>query len=349
MKGRIVWVFWLVVVLAVLTSTASYAWVAMNVSTRVRGIEVEALSDSVFLEISADADSGYDKNVTFDRIMYLDDNHDMRLSFVTYGRISAQGAIRVTPYIITKSNASSFSHGGKYDGNGRFFKAVKSDITGDYDSFVDITETLTVGQSLIGYYGITRGSWYTVSNTNVYEYYYEHVRGNGTVDYICIGKVPEGERLANRMFWGYANSTELDESQGSNVINIVSLDVPPAKYALHERIHLRCAEGTVDAKNLSISSVKVEGYKNYLTDTIRIMFIAKTENGETVTRFYSHRNPDSIDGFLFSDIEGNMGEVVTVDMYVFFDGTDEDAYDQGGILTRNDVVVKFAVDGHDYN
>jgi hypothetical protein len=44
-----------------------------------------------------------------------------------------------------------------------------------------------------------------------------------------------------------------------------------------------------------------------------------------------------------------MGEVVTVDMYVFFDGTDEDAYDQGGVLTRNDVIVKFAVDGHDYN
>ena len=344
MKGRIVWVFWLVVVLAALTATASYAWLAMNVSSRVRGIEVEALSSSIFLEISADEDAGYDTSISFDRVMYLDDNNDERLSFVTYRRISQQGALRITAVKLTS---------GAYDGRGQYFKAVKSDITGQNHSFVDITNTLSLGQSLDGFYTISRGSWYTVSNTGLYNYYYEQVRSDGTVDYVCIGTVPEGEILSGRLVWGYAKSDDLDDPQTENVINVVSLDVPPdvplGKYCLKETVYLRCAEGTLSAKNLRVDSVEIDGYKNYLTNAIRIMFVAKSSRGETVTKFYNHRNPENFDGSLFTSLIGDGEEVVTVDMYVFFDGTDEDAYDQGGILTRNDVIVKFAIDDHDYN
>ena len=342
MKGRIVWVFWLVVVLAVLASTASYAWVAMNVSARVRGIEIGAETDSVYLEISANAGAGYSDSVTFDRVMYFDDNDDARLSFVTYGRISSHGALRATPYIITASDA-------KYNGTGTFFKAVKSNITGEEDDFIDISDTLKVGDSLVGYYGITRGERHHVSTTSDYNYYYEHERSDGTVDYLCIGKIPVGEQLANRIFWGYATSTNLNESQGKNRLNILSLDVPPDKYALHETVFIRCAAGTVDANNLHISSVDIAGYRNYLTGTIRIMFVATTDSGETVTKFYNHRAPESFDGFLFPDIKGDESETVKVDMYVFFDGTDEDAYYQNSILTRNDVIVEFSVDDQDYN
>ena len=59
MKGRIVWVFWLVVVLAALTATASYAWLAMNTEARLGGFEVELESDSIYLEISAEAEENY--------------------------------------------------------------------------------------------------------------------------------------------------------------------------------------------------------------------------------------------------------------------------------------------------
>ena len=348
MKGRIVWVFWLVVVLAVLTSTASYAWLAMNVSSRVRGIEVEAETDSVYLEISADSDEGYDKNVSFGRVMYTSAADDHELSLVTCGRLPSTGAVRIVTVEVTPRNADVFSNG-KYDGTGRYFKAVKSDIVNSNESYIDITSTLKIGDSLFGYYTVSEGFSYTESNTGIYNYYYKDIRPNGIIDYVCIGKVPEGEKLSNRLFWGYAYSDSLEESQVDNTLNIVSLDLPPNEYALKNTVFMRCAAGTTNAKNLRIESVDVEGMRNYLTYAIRVMFVAKFEDGSTKTIFYNHRNPERFDGMLLSSIEGNEMETVTVDIYVYLDGTDESAFKQDGFLTRNDVTVTFTVDDHDYN
>lgn len=346
MKGRIVWVFWLVVVLTALTATASYAWLAMNVSAGVRGIEVELLSDSLFLEISADPDAGYDTSVSFDRVAFYSNNandrddKDERLSFITYRSIPQYGAIRISAVMLT---------GGEYKGNGRYFKAVKSDITGVNNSYVDITDTLSLGDSLVGFFTIERDVYYTVSNTSLLNYYYEQKDSNDNViAYVCIGKVPEGETLAGRLVWGYAKSDELDDPQVDNVINVVSLDAPPEEYCLRKTVYLRCATETMEAKNLRVSSVEIEG-RNYLEDTVRIMFVAKTVRGETVTKFYSRREHEKFDGSLFESIMGDEQEVVAVDMYVFFDGSDEDAYDRGDAFTRSNVTVKFAIDDHDYN
>ena len=340
MKGRIVWVFWLVVVLAVLTSTASYAWLAMNVSSRVRGIEVEAISDSIFLEISAYEGEGYGKDVSFGRVMYSLSNDESELSLVTCGRLPEYGAVRVEAVRIST---------GKYDGTGKYYMAVRSDIAERDISYIDITSNLKVGDSLIGYYIVMEGRSYTESNTIDYYYYYKDVRPSGIVDYVCIGKVPEGEKLSNRLFWGYAYSDSLEESQVDNTLNIVSLDLPPNEYALKNTVFMRCAAGTTNAKNLRIESVDVEGMRNYLTYAIRVMFVAKFEDGSTKTIFYNHRNPERFDGMLLSSIEGNEMETVTVDIYVYLDGTDESAFKQDGFLTRNDVTVTFTVDDHDYN
>ena len=342
MKGRIAWVFWLVVVLAVLTSTASYAWLAMNVSSRVRGIEVEAISDSIFLEISAYEGEGYGKDVSFGRVMYSLSNDESELSLVTCGRLPEYGAVRVEAVRIST---------GKYDGTGKYYMAVRSDIAERDISYIDITSNLKVGDSLIGYYIVMEGRSYTESNTIDYYYYYKDIRPNGIVDYVCIGMVPVGEKLSNRLFWGYAYSNSLDEAQKDNTLNIVSLDIPPVKkgYAVKNTVFLRCAAGTGDVKNLRVDSVEVDGMRNYLTGAIRIMFVARFDNGETATLFYNHRTPESFDGMLLSQMKGNEIETVEVDMYVYFDGTDESAYKQDGILTRNDVTVTFTVDDHDYN
>ena len=342
MKGRIVWVFWLVVMLAVLTATASFAWLAMNSSAGVRGIEIEALTDSLFLEISVDPDAGYDTSVSFNSNVFLNDeisNTDDRLSFITYRKIPSQGALRITTVRLTS---------GTYNGSGRYFKAVQSDIGGNSNSYVDITHTLSEGESLVGYYTVNRGSWYQVSDTGDYNYYYEEMKPGNTIDYICIGKVPDGERLADRLIWGYAVSDDLGDAQGDNAISVISFDYPPKEYRLHRTVYLRCAEQTVSAKNLKVDSVKIEG-RSYLEDTIRSMFVAKSGSGETVTKFYSHRNPENFDGTLFANLMGDRKEVVTVDMYVFFDGSDPDAYGQDSVYTKSDVTVKFAIDDHDYN
>ena len=87
MKGRIAWVFWLVIILAVLTSTASYAWLAMNTVARVRGFEVAFESDSVYLEISADAAEGYNRQVVFNRVRLLSDEQTHEVYLVSYGEV----------------------------------------------------------------------------------------------------------------------------------------------------------------------------------------------------------------------------------------------------------------------
>lgn len=349
MKGRIVWVFWLVVVLAALTATASYAWVAMNTLSHISGVEVEAETDSVYLEISADAENGYDKTVSLEGVSYLNEDGERELSLITYGYLSSQGALRIAATPITELNADKISPDGVYNGTGRYYKATKSDRTEGNDSYVDITSSLSEGQSIVGFYYVTRLGYFATSNTFDYNYYCENIREGGAVDYVCIGKIPIGENLSGRIYWGYAKSDELDDPQVTNIINVVSLDLPPEDYALHNTVYLRCAQNTLDAKDLKIESVEVRGYKNYLTNAIRIMFVATRENGERATVFYSHRNPETLEGLLFEEIYGDKKEVVKVDIYVFFDGRDPSSYKQDGFLTSNFVNVKFSINDHEYD
>ena len=352
MKGRIALTFWLVVVLAVATATASYAWLAINLSADVRGIELEVELDSIFLEISADSEIGYDKNVSFDRVMYAlrggDSSDEKGLSLVTCGRVQASGAVRLVATVISAENAH-FYGGATYNGTGKYFKLVASDITGNDASYIDITSTLKNGDSVIGFYSVREITQHTVSETSDYFYYYRNIGADGVIDYVCLGKIPIGEPLANRLFWGYAYADKHNEVQADNTLNIVSLDLPPEQYALKNTVFLRCAEGTTDAKNLVISSIDVLGLHNYLTDAIRIMFVAESDDGESKTIFYNHREPESFNGHLFSLLGGDKTEIVKVDIYIYLDGTDQSAYEQHGVLTRNDVSVTFTVDDHDYN
>ena len=53
----------LLLISAVMVGTASFAWFSMNTEVGVDGIEVEAYSDALFLQISEDG-SDYDTSVT---------------------------------------------------------------------------------------------------------------------------------------------------------------------------------------------------------------------------------------------------------------------------------------------
>lgn len=55
----------LLLVSAVMLGTASFAWFSMNTEVAVDGIEVEAYSDSLFLEISKEKTTGYDTSISF--------------------------------------------------------------------------------------------------------------------------------------------------------------------------------------------------------------------------------------------------------------------------------------------
>ena len=353
MKGRIAWVFWLVIVLAVLTSTASYAWLAMNTVARLRGFEVELESDSIYLEISADAAEGYGKQVVFDRVRLLSDEQTHEIYLISYGEVPEAGAYFVYSTQIDESNARNYGTDGKYtpSRNQRFYLKEESALSNSeekYYNYVDITDTLSDGDSIIGYHAIAEsGRMYQTATASEEPYYVKNKNGE-KVDYSCIGEFEENEQIAGRIYWGYAYSTDENDAQKLNSLNVVSVDTPPEKYCLEKTVFLRGAANTGDATGLR-ASVEIKGRKNQLTEAMRIMFVAESDSGKTATVVYSHRDKGSFDGKLFDLLKGDQQEIVKVSMYIFFDGRDDDAHNTTDFLTINSVNVTFTVDDHVYN
>lgn len=350
MKGRLASTFWLVVVLAVLNSAASYAWLAINTAARLRGVEIELVSDSLYLEISQDATENYGKEISFNSSLYLADI-TREISLVSYGKVSEEGALLINRTQVDQENAYLYaSAGGAYiGGNTRFYLPSDSEIGGGKVNFVDVTDTISHGQSIIGYYVIDEIAYDTVATTDTDLYYVKTGRGNGKYDYTCIGSFKVGEALANRLYWGYSSSEREELAEPDNILNVVSMDTPTEEYSLKKTVYLRGAVGTGDAKDLRISSVNVGGRENYLTGAIRIMFVATSTKGRAVTTFYNHRSQDAFDGALFDNIYGNGLEVVTIDIYIYFDGRDEGAHNNADLLSSQTVDVHFAIDDHAYN
>ena len=353
MKGRIVWVFWLVVVLAALTATASYAWLAMNRSANVRGLEVEAISDSLFLEVSAQANSGYSDSIQFAGAG-SDSESVSELFLISSSQVPTAGAYLIDSEQLTRETAKS--HGtseGKYNGTGRFYIRKDSVIGEGQENYYDITATLTPGVSdLAGYYIVSATTRrYPVSTTNSRNYYVSYLRSDGGVDYACIGTFEVGETIGGRTYWGFANSNDQSKSEPNNVMNVVSLDFPEEPYCLKHTVYLRGAHGTVEEyNNLRISSVNVRGLRGHLTDAIRILFVATATDGSTVMKTYNHREDrDDFDGYLFNKMLGNGQETVSVDIYVYFDGKDDSATNLTKFLTVQTIGITFAVDDHEYN
>lgn len=347
-KGRVAWVFWLLVVLALLTSTASYAWLSISFSAGTRGIAVSLRSDSEYLQISANYSDGYMDEISFgsDNGYILDDALAEEIYLVTYGYLPEEGGLKITPTLITEENADSLGfEDGKYDGTERLYCQAKSDIAITAYSYKEITSTLSEGDSVIGLYLVSDlGDFDVASEDKDTPYYYRHSRDT-FVDYVCIGTLTVGERLSGRRYWGYAESDDISNSQGERMLSIVSLDVPAKYYAYKKTVYLRTAKGSGDLSSLSVDRVKVRGLRDYMTETMSIMFVAKSDlGGEEVTTFYDHRNPTGFDGELFEIVLGNRAETVTVDVYIFFDGAHEDAFSENGVLSNHSINISFSVD-----
>ena len=352
MKGRIALVFWLVVVLAVLTATASYAWLAMNRSANARGLEVEAISDSMFLEVSAKANSEYSDSIQCAGAEN-DSESVSELFLISSSKVPNAGAYLIDTEKLNEEAAKY--HGtseGKYNGTGRFYIQGDSVIGKGPENYYDITATLTPGVSdLAGYYVLSATvRRYPVSTTNSRNYYVAYQRSDGSIDYACIGKFEVGETIGGRTYWGFANSNDQGKPEPNNVMNVVSLDFPEEPYCLKHTVYLRGAHGTIEEyNNLRISSVNVRGLKSYLTDAIRILFVATAGDGTTVMKTYSYRHRDDFDGYLFDTMLGNGQETVSVDIYIYFDGKDESATNLTKFLTVQTIGITFAVKDLEYN
>ena len=148
---RLIFALSLLLISATLLGTASFAWFSMNTEVAVDGIEVEAYSDALFLEISTDG-SDYDTSVTLE-------NAKKTLRVVTQKKLTA--GYRITEIALTgvkyvdgtfyvPTTDSTYVDGTDYYAPG--FEAVSTLVNGD-----DVSELF-----------VNSGSGYVQTNNKVY-------------------------------------------------------------------------------------------------------------------------------------------------------------------------------------
>ena len=350
-KGRVAVGFWLLVMVTLVTSSATYAWLSMNLSVLTGGIAVSARSDSKYLQISAHPQEGYGEAVSFGREddIFGTSTEVEEIFLTTYGYLPVAGGLTIEATRITAENAETLGFtAGTFSGVGRLHASRNSDISTTADSFEDVTATLTPGDSVLGLYLIRSGNYYTTSQGEDQNYYYKHERVGGSVDYVCVGSFAEGEILSGRRYWGYAFADTEQSAEEDKMLNVVSIDLPKDGYALKKQVYLRAAGGSLDLRDLKVDSIKVKGLRNYLTDAMQIMFVARSSfGGEDIVFFYDHGSPELFHGELFDYMLGDRAETISVDIYIFFDGTHANAYSENSVMSNHSVEICFTVDNQD--
>lgn len=246
--------------------------------------------------------------------------------------------------------------------------AAVYDGVSTYFSYDASTSTYTiVGDLELGtvlndkYYSIVDKAYTEADTGDEAPYYYVK---NAKGEYSCLGlAITEELDTYPEFYWGRAYANALGEVQASNTLNVIDLNGNDNDYFYYDTIYLRSAENTNPGQNLQIAEVKVGGRTNELSAALRILFVATNGKGEVKYLTYDNgtglitvrgsSDPAAANAPLFDTILGDRGEVVTVEMYVYFDGTDDvsltkkDA--EAGILNGQTVEIKFTIDGPDYN
>ncbi len=175
-------------------------------------------------------------------------------------------------------------------------------------------------------------------------------------DYICLGKPAAGEPIVGHIYWGRAYSTSLEDVQANNTLNVLSPDAAAADYYLTKTLWLRQGEDTNHADNLRVSSVEITGAANSMNPALRVLFVATSSVDPTtvVTTVYDAGtgkfDGSEDEGKLFSKLLGNAQETITVDVYIYFDGTDDVAKNSAlGVLNGQSISIEFSIDELDYN
>ena len=173
-------------------------------------------------------------------------------------------------------------------------------------------------------------------------------------EYAYVGEFENDADFTNYVYWGRTYSSALGAVQKDNTLKVLSGDF--VNYYYHDQLFLRNAENTNNAGHLRVESVQIGGRANDLSPALRVLFLATSTSGETSYAVYNHRDRSitHADGdFLFEKLLGNKQETVTVDVYIYFDGTDDAALTvangQAGVLNGQTVKIEFAIDNQPHN
>lgn len=248
-----------------------------------------------------------------------------------------------------------------YSGNStdRYYKSENGVLT-------EVSSTLKLGTPLNGFYTFVGNiEERTVAALNE-EYYVRNIidAENGIYDYTYVGQIAPGTVLDEYLFWGRAYSTLADQVQAGNTLTLVGSDAA-ADYYLTRTLYLRCAEGTNNASHLKVDKIVLGGATNVLTPALRVLLVARssTDKGNPQRVSACIYNPAAqgdekeftyLNGqqYFFETILGNEAEEITVDVYIYFDGTDEVAANNvvaGELLNGQSIEIYFGIDEQSYN
>ncbi len=225
---------------------------------------------------------------------------------------------------------------------------------------------LDEGSPLNGYYTIEKSA---ISVNEGDTFYVESVRSDSDVypHYYAVKahKAPAvGEKapiLDGYWYRGYSDNVDLSnpDAQSGRITGVIAdgeYDHSTTPYYLYDTFYLRMAQGSANATDLRISEVDILGSDagTSLTQAIRIIFVATTnadEDAHTVIH-YNHRTGvfTNEEGYtdsqlIFENLIGNNGEVVTVEMYVYYDGTDEAVATYNSLdISGHKIDVHFEID-----
>ena len=193
-------------------------------------------------------------------------------------------------------------------------------------------------------------------------------------DYIAFKTAAANSNQANlpeQGYWyrGYSENIDLANPDGqSDRINGVIVDGKYTNentpYYLHTTYYLRMATASNLAENLRVNSIEVIGSENAnsLTDAVRVMLVvSSTVQKEEIRIVYNNGTGEftrddksgritSGDTTLFYErFLGDTNEVVTVQVYLYYDGTDTVVNTNNDLdFSGHTVNIEFGIDAPDY-
>ena len=224
-------------------------------------------------------------------------------------------------------------------------------------SYSNVTATLELGTDLSAFYTIDATE---VASTAALGDVYLAKTGNADNEYAFLGKYDTATDISEALYFGRAYSDVIANGDQTDTLNILkNLETAKGTYFYKETVYLRNAENTNNSKNLT-ATIKVGGTVNEIAKALRVLlvvtdFTSGTPGARVNTVYY-----DNVDGIVYGDGEtnivdvllGNKAETLQVEIYVYFDGTDEIAENskiEAGILDGQTVSIAFNVDDHAYN
>ena len=244
-------------------------------------------------------------------------------------------------YTVTLGNPCAANE--TYISGNRYFEVHHNGIISPVGGLIN-------ADSLNGYYVVASESRAQIAMANG-NYFVKNNNG----DYISLGNIEAGVKLDSTYKYCYrAYSDKLNVSQGENLTAVIDeskYTVDNIPYYLYDVVYLRMADGAGTGDNLKVSAVSVSGTDS-LNDAIRVLFVATNGAGQVSRVIYDNRTGTitHMDGnVLFSKILGDEAETVKVEMYVYYDGTDDAVVTNGEVnFSGHKIRCEFSIDVPEY-